>query len=300
MNRQIFISSTYKDLVPHRQAIWDMLLTLNLKISGMEKFGARPEKPLQTCLKEVEESEIFIGIVGMRYGSIDLKSQKSFSQLEYEKAVEMKLEILIYMIDEKNALIRANSFDPENHSKLKNFKTILSQSHTIDYFVDENDLVDKIKHKIIANHNRREKIKTTRPIKIEARIENIEINGNPWVVILGYRDGVTSEIYSGRATESMSILSHVSEGWVIQDVSNDGRIRYDFQYEDSYGYKTTIEGISYKNSRMTQLVTKLLEKDIPIPTIIEILDEIDFNEGELEMETKKAVIIILKKQFGLI
>ena len=50
---------------------------------------------------------------------------------------------------------------------------------------------------------------------------------------------------------------------------------------------------------MTVLVSKLLEKNIPIITTIEILDEIDFNEGELEKETKNAVIKILKKQYGL-
>lgn len=277
-----------------------MLLSLNMNISGMEKFGARPEKPLQTCLKEVEESDVFIGIIGMRYGSIDEKTKKSFSQLEYEKAIELNLEILIYMIDEKNAFIRADSIDPENFTKLKEFKSTLSQSHTIDHFIDEKDLVDKIKSKIVDSHKRAENIKKNRPEKIKGKIENINIDGEPWIVILGYRDDLPSEIYSGKANESFSILSHVDEGWVIKSISLDGRVRYDFQYEDSHGYKTTIEGISYRNSRMTILVTKLLEKNIPVITIIEILEEIDFNEGELEKETKIAIIKILKKQYGLL
>ena len=299
MNKQVFISSTYKDLIPHREMIWDMLLSLGINISGMEKFGARPEKPLETCLKEVEESDIFIGIIGMRYGSIDKESEKSFSQLEYEKAVDLNLEILIYIIDEKNAFIKADSIDPENFKKLKDFKSILSQSHTIDHFVDEKDLASKIKTKIVDSHKRADNIIKNRPEKIEGKIENIEINGEPWIVILGYRDGKPSEIYSGKAFESFSILADVDEGWVIKSISLDGRIRYDFQYEDSHGYKTTIEGISYRNSRMTVLVTKLLEKNIPIITIIEILEEIDFNEGDLEKETKNAIIKILKKQYGL-
>lgn len=299
MNKQIFISSTYKDLIPHRESIWDMLLSLDLKISGMEKFGARPEKPLETCLKEVEKSDIFIGIIGMRYGSVDPITGKSFTQLEYEKAVDLRLEVLIYMIDEKKALIRPDSIDPENYLKLKDFKSKLSKSHTIDYFINEKDLVSKLKTKLVDSHKRAENIKKNRPEKIEGKIENIKINGERWVVILGYINNRPCEVYSGKAVESLSILSNVNEGWVIKSCSADGRIRYDFQYEDSHGYKTTIEGISYRNSRMTVLVSKLLEKNIPIITSIEILEEIDFNEGELENETKKAVIKILKKQYGL-
>lgn len=299
MNKQIFISSTYKDLIPHREIIWDMLLSLDLNISGMEKFGARPEKPLETCLKEVEESDIFIGIIGMRYGSVDTKTGKSFTQLEYEKAVDLGLEVLVYMIDEKNALIRADSIDPENHIKLKDFKSTLSNSHTIDHFISEKDLVSKLKTKLVDSHKRAENIKKNRPEKIEGKIENIKINGEPWVVILGSRNNKPYEVYTGKAEESFSILSHINEGWVIKSSTTDGRIRYDFQYEDSHGYKTTIEGISSRNSRMTVLVSKLLEKNIPIITTIEILDEIDFNEGELEKETKNAVIKILKKQYGL-
>ena len=95
----IFICSTEKDLKEHRSKVWERMEKLELGVSGMEIFGARTDAPLETCLKEVSDCNYLIGIVGMRYGSIDADSGKSFVQLEYEMALEKKLDILIYLIN---------------------------------------------------------------------------------------------------------------------------------------------------------------------------------------------------------
>ena len=64
------------------------------------------------------------------------------------------------------------------------------------------------------------------------------------MAVVGTIDGRPYEIFTGRAEDSFSILGHVDKGWVIQKYkSDDGRARYDFQYEDKDGYKTTIEGL---------------------------------------------------------
>ena len=53
MKKTIFISSTYKDLVKERKAVWELLKRYDVNIVGMEEFGARKDSPLTTCLKEV-------------------------------------------------------------------------------------------------------------------------------------------------------------------------------------------------------------------------------------------------------
>ena len=88
MKKTIFISSTYKDLVKERKAVWELLKRYDVNIVGMEEFGARKDSPLTTCLKEVEQSNIYIGIIANRWGSIEEESGKSYTQLEYEKAIE--------------------------------------------------------------------------------------------------------------------------------------------------------------------------------------------------------------------
>lgn len=141
----IFISSTYKDLIPYRKAVLNALDKLKVAVKGMEVFGARTEEPIETCLSEVEKCEVFIGILGMRYGSIDEKTGKSFVQREYETAKEKSLAIRIYLIDEKKPLIPPilTDFD-ESAKKLRDFKELLQKKHTIDFFQSPKDLVSKV------------------------------------------------------------------------------------------------------------------------------------------------------------
>ncbi len=148
MKKTVFISSTFEDLKEHRKKLWDILTKYEVNIRGMERFGARKEAPLQTCLAEVAQSDIFIGVISYRLGTIDPKSSKSFVQLEYEKALELNREVFIYLIDDKNGRVTPAFVDfGENHEKLESFKSILKERHTIDTFTDEADLGDKLDRK---------------------------------------------------------------------------------------------------------------------------------------------------------
>jgi hypothetical protein len=101
--KTVFISSTYKDLKDHRREVWDTLKRFDVIVRGMEEFGARTTGPLETCLAEVEQSDVYVGIMAYRLGSIDPKTKKPFTLLEYEQAVEQKKEILIYLVDDDAA-----------------------------------------------------------------------------------------------------------------------------------------------------------------------------------------------------
>lgn len=148
MKKAVFISSTFENLKTHRRKIWDILEKFDVDVRGMERFGARKEAPLITCLSEVEQCDIFVGILALRLGSIDEDSGKSFTQREYERAYELKREILIYMIDEKDSLVSLQNIDfGEKREKLIAFKSILRDRHTVDFFLSEDDLGKKLKRK---------------------------------------------------------------------------------------------------------------------------------------------------------
>lgn len=151
MRRTVFISSTFKDLKKHRRKAWDTLQEYDVNIRGMERFGARSEKPLQTSLAEVEQSDIYVGIIAYRLGAIDNKTGKSITQLEYEKTRELyelnkkDREILVYCID-PDAPIPGSYIDfGEKHEKLEAFKSVLKENHTIATFTDENDFAEKLR-----------------------------------------------------------------------------------------------------------------------------------------------------------
>lgn len=148
MKKTVFISSTFEDLKSYRRKIWDLLEQYDVNIRGMERFGARKEAPLVTCLSEVEQSDIFVGIIAFRLGSIDEASGKSFTQREYERAYELNREILIYMMDERDSKVSLETIDfGDRQEKLIAFKSILKERHTIDFFVSEDDLAEKIGRK---------------------------------------------------------------------------------------------------------------------------------------------------------
>jgi len=146
MTKTVFVSSTFVDLKNHRKAVWDLLAKFDVTVRGMEAFGARSETPLETCIAELEQSDIYLGIIAFRHGSLDQTSGKSFTQLEYERALELKKEILIYLVDEENALFPVKFIDHgDARDKLQAFKRVLRERHTIDSFRDEDDLAAKIK-----------------------------------------------------------------------------------------------------------------------------------------------------------
>jgi hypothetical protein len=149
MNRTIFISSTFTDLQFHRKAVWSLLEKFDVVVRGMERFGARQETPLATCMAELEQSDIYVGIVALKLGSIEPNSGKSYTQLEYERACELKKEILIYLVDEKNAKVSVENIDfGERREKLLAFKSILKERHTVDWFTTEADLASKLGHRL--------------------------------------------------------------------------------------------------------------------------------------------------------
>jgi hypothetical protein len=84
---QIFVSSTYQDLHSERQAAVDAILRAGHIPAGMELFAAGDTSQLETIFRWIDESDIYMLILGSRYGSVDEASGKSYTQIEYEYAI---------------------------------------------------------------------------------------------------------------------------------------------------------------------------------------------------------------------
>ena len=65
---RVFVSSTYKDLFAHRRTVEDSLAMSGIAYNAMEYFASASSPPLDTCLAAVKGSDLFIGILGVRYG----------------------------------------------------------------------------------------------------------------------------------------------------------------------------------------------------------------------------------------
>jgi hypothetical protein len=293
MQHKIFISSTFGDLIPYRKRIWDEIGKLNVKILGMEKFGARKSAPLETCLEEVGNSDIFIGIISFRFGSIDRVTIRSFSQLEYEKAYALKKEIMIYFMSDE-ALIYPSFVDKGiNASRLINFKKILRHRHTIDTFKEPDELVIKIQERLRDLISDLVK-KRIRPKKLDCEMTRFSFNNEDWIAFVGYLNDKPFEIFTGLDDpEIFPIPKSIINGNIVKVVNELGKIRYDFRYTDKYGYTKSIGGLSHIFSKHTSkycsIITKLLQKDVELSKIADVIDDMDLFDNFSSQEWKKGV-----------
>lgn len=120
---QIFVSSTYKDLLDERQAAVSAILEAGHIPAGMELFAAGDQSQLETIKRWIEESDIFMLILGGRYGSIEPQTELSYIELEYDHAVKLKKPFFAVVIDEPALAERIQAkgkevFELQNPAKL--------------------------------------------------------------------------------------------------------------------------------------------------------------------------------------
>ena len=96
---QVFISSTFTDLIEDRQAAVEGILDAGHIPAGMELFrGGKPQ--METIKKWIDESDVYMLILGGRYGSIEPSSGKSYTHLEYEYAVSKGIPLFAVVLDD--------------------------------------------------------------------------------------------------------------------------------------------------------------------------------------------------------
>lgn len=172
----IFLSSTYSDLVDYRRKAIDVITSLKQLYEGMEFFGADERTPLDVMLDKLSYCQIYIGIIGMRYGSIDKSSNKSYTQLEYERAMELKLPCLIYIIDEERARIAPKDVERGPASDLLDaFKNQLKSAHVVKQFDSIEALGEALQHDIPNVIERLKKEEDTKKTASEKKTEVIDL-----------------------------------------------------------------------------------------------------------------------------
>lgn len=170
----IFISSTYEDMVPYREEIQRNLIRLEQIIKGMEYFGSNPQDSLTVCLSQVRECKLFIGVLGMRYGSIDDGSGLSYSQMEYNEAIKNKIPTLIYIMSEDQPIPAKYIDMGEKAEKLAEFKRLLKKQHTVSFFTSPDDLGKKIVRDVMEALTALEKISIDTSQVLPNKSENYE------------------------------------------------------------------------------------------------------------------------------
>lgn len=131
---QVFVSSTYTDLIEERQAAVQAILDAGHIPAGMELF--KSGKPLiSTIHKWIDESDVYMLILGGRYGSIENKSDFSYTELEYKYALSKNMPVFAIVLSEdfleEKAVTkgRENIFEIINPDKFELFKKYIEKNH---------------------------------------------------------------------------------------------------------------------------------------------------------------------------
>ena len=286
----------------HRKQVWNVLQNFDIEITGMEEFGARKSTPLQTCLDELERSDIYIGIISMCYGSVDSMTGKSYTQLEYERAKELGLEILIYLIDESSGEIKAGNIDfGDKKLSLDSFKRILKANHTVDFFRNEIDLGNNLS-KRLKDLLPDEELEIRRPLELEAKVFRIELTDTKWCIFVGFLYGKPFEIFSAIRDEDFGLVlpDRIDSGVILQRME-DGVLNYDFVFPNKRGYKVTIESIhdywdindfTHNIKIYDKVISRLLQSNMKRKALFSTINELDIiNEKYKEWNLKVIEIL---------
>jgi len=143
----VFLSSTYLDLVEHRKVSIEQIIRRKMIFIGMEHFGADPNNhpPANKIVEEVNKADIYIGIFGVRYGSIDPATGISMTELEYQQAKSSNMRMLLYLIkDTANVKVSDLEKDPIKEDKLEKLKTEIKATKTVYLFETAEDLARQL------------------------------------------------------------------------------------------------------------------------------------------------------------
>jgi hypothetical protein len=125
---QVFVSSTYSDLIQERQAAVESILTAGHIPAGMELFTSGDESQMEVIKQWIDESDVYLLILAGRYGSVEPKTKKSYTQLEYEYALNTNKPLFACVINESALENRVKTFgtnaiEMANPQKLKEFRS---------------------------------------------------------------------------------------------------------------------------------------------------------------------------------
>lgn len=141
---RVFISSTQRDLIEHRNAVAEALERLGLQLARMETFGARPEDATRACLEEVTESDLFVGVYAHRYGHIPAASAVSVTEAEFDHAVVMRRPTFCFLVDDDYPWPDELREPEPGKSKLVTFKSRIAALVVRDTFTTADVLATRV------------------------------------------------------------------------------------------------------------------------------------------------------------
>lgn len=126
-----------------------------------------------------------------------------------------------------------------------------------------------------------------RPIELKCEVVRFQNNKDKWIAFVGLKDGRPYEIFTGIADdeEGIALPKNVTEGKIIKVVDSQGEKRYDFQFTNKRGFKTTVEGLSHKFDKeywnYAKLISGVLRYGMPIDQVIKLISSLQLDSESI-------------------
>ena len=138
----VYVSSTYRDLKPYREAAARAARAFECETLAMEDYVAKDERPLDKCLADVRRSDIYVGIIAKRYGYRPPGQTKSITQLEYEAAHDKTR--LIFFLEDDVAWDDGFTDTGDDAAALAGFRNEVQQRHLGKPFTSPDNLEARV------------------------------------------------------------------------------------------------------------------------------------------------------------
>ncbi len=139
-----------------------------------------------------------------------------------------------------------------------------------------------------------------RPKSLDCDVVRFQNNKEKWVAFVGLLDGYPYEIFTGVLDDEdgIALPKTVVKGHIIKNIDDEGNKRYDFQFENRRGYKTTIEGLSEKFNKeywnYAKLISGVLRYRMPLTNVIKLVNQLSLGNENINT-WKNGVERALKK-----
>lgn len=155
---QVFVSSTYTDLRDERQAAVEAILTAGHIPAGMELFTSGDESQMDVIRRWIDESDVFLLILGGRYGSLEPLSGKSYVHLEYEYAIDRGKPLFAVVVtdealDKRVKRVGKSALELESPARLCEFRELVL-SRISEFWSDQRDIALTV-HRKLSEFTRR-------------------------------------------------------------------------------------------------------------------------------------------------
>jgi len=156
---QVFISSTFSDLIDERRKALDILLMADCIPAGMEAFVATDNEQFEVIKKVIDLCDYYILIIGKRYGSVNHDTGVSYTEMEYDYAKSKNIPVLVFAIDDSVVLPEEKQDQDEKKiENLQNFRTKAMGNRLASIWKTTDELIGAIAVSIM-----RAKIEISRP-----------------------------------------------------------------------------------------------------------------------------------------